>query len=388
MEYSEILHRCFRCGYCKLPGSYLDLNCPSYLNYRFETFSPGGRMWLLKGWMDGEIQTTPRLAEILYSCATCGNCVEHCVFDKFKDDLVKAFMAAREELVEQGLVPPPVRDVFKSIQLYGNPFKLPGADRGNWAIGLDLAPYGGQEYLFLTGCVGAYDEKGKKMARAAVGLMKAWGVDFGILGTEERCDGSEVREMGEKWLFQIMAERNIQQFRDLKVSRIIVLSPHAYHTFKDSYPAFGGTFEVYHYSQILAGLVHKAHLRPQGTPRRIAFHDPCYLGRYEKEYHAPRKLLGAIPGLKLIEMERSRADALCCGGGGGNFFTEILGQGPDSPARVRVREAAASGVEILAVACPNCAKMLDDAAKTEGLEETFRVMDLAECVLMAGLYEK
>ena len=95
MEYAEILHRCFRCGYCKLPGTYLDLNCPSYLNYRFETFSPGGRMWLLKGWLDGEIQTSPRLAEILYSCATCGNCVEHCVFDKFKDNLVKTFIAGR-----------------------------------------------------------------------------------------------------------------------------------------------------------------------------------------------------------------------------------------------------------------------------------------------------
>jgi Fe-S oxidoreductase len=378
MEYSEILHRCFRCGYCKLPGSYLDLNCPSYLNYRFETFSPGGRLWLLKGWLDGEIQTSPRLAEILYSCATCGNCVEHCVFDKFKDNLVKAFIAGREELVDQGLVPPLVRDTFKSMQLYGNPYKLPEADRGNWANGLVLEPYAGQEYLFLAGCVGAYDERGQKMARATAALLKAWGVDFGILGPDEHCDGSEVRDLGEKGLFQSLVERNIRQFQELKTRKIITLSPHAYHTFREDYPTFGGTLEVYHYSQILAKLARKAPPKPLSTPRRVAFHDPCYLGRYQKEYQAPRKLLSAIPGLQLIELERSRADALCCGGGGGNFFTEILGRGPDSPARVRVQEAAAAGAEILAVACPNCAKMLDDAAKTEGLEETLQVMDLAE----------
>ena len=384
MEYAEILHRCFRCGYCKLPGNYQDLNCPSYLNYRFETFSPGGRLWLLKGWLDGEIQTSPRLAEILYSCATCGNCVEHCVFDKFKDNLVKTFIAGRGELVDQGLVPPLVRDTLKSMRIYGNPYKLPEADRGNWANGLGLEPYVGQEYLFLAGCVGAYDERGQKMARAVTGLLQAWGVDFGILGADEHCDGSEVRDLGEKGLFQSLAERNIRQFQEWKTKKIITLSPHAYHAFKEDYAAFGGTVEVYHYSQILAKLARKAPIKPLSLSRKVAFHDPCYLGRHQKEYQAPRRLLSAIPGLQLIELERSRADALCCGGGGGNFFTEILGRGPDSPARVRVREAAATGAEILAVACPNCAKMLDDAAKTEGLEETLQVMDLAEIAGLAG----
>jgi Fe-S oxidoreductase len=275
-----------------------------------------------------------------------------------------------------------VRDTLKSMQLYGNPYKLPEADRGNWAKGLDLAFYTGQEYLFLTGCVGAYDERGQRMARAVAGLLKAWGVDFGILGSDEHCDGSEAKDLGEKGLFKSLIERNLQQFQDLKIRKIITLSPHAYNAFKEDYPAFGGTFEVNHYSQILAKLARQAPLKPLSAPRRVAFHDPCYLGRYQKEYQAPRKLLGAIPGLQLIELERSRADALCCGGGGGNFFTEILGQGPDSPARVRVQEAAAAGAEILAVACPNCAKMLDDAAKTEGLGEILRVMDLAE---IAGL---
>ncbi|MCU0580446.1 MAG: (Fe-S)-binding protein, partial [Desulfobacterota bacterium] len=359
MEYAEILHRCFRCGYCKLPGNYQDLNCPSYLNYRFETFSPGGRLWLLRGWLNGEIQTTPRLAEILYSCATCGNCVAHCVFDKFRDHLVQAFLAGREALVDQGLVPPPVRDTLKSLQLYGNPYKQPEAARGDWADGLGLAPYSGQEFLFLSGCVGAFDELGQKMARAAAALLRAWGVEFGILGADEPCDGSEIRDLGEKGLFQNLAERNIQKFRGREVKRIITLSPHAYHVLKEEYPLLGETFEVYHYSQILARLARQAQPKPLTSPKRVAFHDPCFLGRYQKEYQAPRKFLGAIPGLELIELDRARADALCCGGGGGNFFTEILGRGPDSPARVRVREAAAAGAEILVVACPQCASMLD-----------------------------
>ena len=255
---------------------------------------------------------------------------------------------------------------------------MPEADRGKWANGVGLEPYVGQEYLFLAGCVGAYDERGQKMARAVAGLLKAWGVDFGILGADEHCDGSEVRDLGEKGLFQSLAERNIRQFQELKTKKMITLSPHAYHAFKEDYAAFGGTVEVYHYSQILAKLARKAPIKPLSLSRKVAFHDPCYLGRHQKEYQAPRKLLSAIPGLQLIELERSRADALCCGGGGGNFFTEILGHGPDSPARVRVREAAAAGADILVVACPNCAKMLDDAAKTEGLEETIQVRDLAE----------
>jgi Fe-S oxidoreductase len=137
MEHAEILHRCFRCGYCKLPGSYQDLNCPSYLKYRFETYSPGGRMWLLRAWLDEEINTSERLQEILFSCAACGNCVEHCVFPKFKDDLLNAFIAGREEMVNQGTVPGLAADFFKAVNMYGNPYKLPEAERGDWAEGLE-----------------------------------------------------------------------------------------------------------------------------------------------------------------------------------------------------------------------------------------------------------
>jgi Fe-S oxidoreductase len=381
MEYQEILHRCFRCGYCKLPGDYLDLNCPSYLRFRFETYSPGGRMWLLRAWLDGEIKTSPRLAEILFSCATCANCVEHCVFPKFKDDLLNAFIAGREELVNEGAAPPPVRDYFKAIHIQGNPYKLPESERGKWAEGLGLERYERQDYLFYVGCVGSYDERGIKMARSVATLLKDLGVSFGILAAQERCDGNEVKAMGEKGLFEQIAEQNTKKFKASGIKKIITLSPHAYNTFRNDYPKFGADFEVYHYSQILGRLVKKEALKPAKTPLRVTFHDPCYLGRHNKEYNSPRKVLWAIPNVQYTEMERAKGNALCCGGGGGNFFTDILGTGPDSPARVRVRETADMGAEILAVACPNCAKMLEDAIKTEDLGDKLRVMDLAELVL-------
>jgi len=380
MEHAEILHRCFRCGYCKLPGNYMDLNCPSYLKFRFETYSPGGRMWLLRAWLDGEIKTSPRLADIFFSCATCGNCVEHCVFPKFKDDILNAFLAGKSELVDQGAVPPTVRDFLKAIHVNGNPYKLPQAERGDWADGLDIAPFKDQEYLLYVGCVGSYDERGKKMVRSVARVLQDWGVSFGILGAHEHCDGNDVCSLGEKGLFRQIAEQNIKQFSDLNVEKIITLSPHAYHAMKNEYPQYGAQFDVYHYSQMIRGLINKVSLKPKGAPVKVTFHDPCYLGRHNEEYSAPRKILSRLRNVQFVEMDRSKSDALCCGGGGGNFFSDLLGQSQDSPARVRIREAVETGASVVGVACPNCAKMLEDATKSEFLDDKIQIMDLAEII--------
>lgn len=380
MEYTDILHRCFRCGYCKLPENYFDLNCPSYLSSRFETYSPGGRMWLLRAWLNGDIQTSSRFAEIMYACATCANCVEHCVFTKFKDDILNAFIAGRAELVRTGIVPPTVRDYFKSIRLHGNPYKLPEADRGKWADGLGLEQYSGQEYLFHVGCVGSYDEIGQKMARSVARLLTKLGIPFGILGPDERCDGNDVKAMGEEGLFEHIAQENIRKFQELGIKKIVTLSPHAYHAFKVEYPKLHAEFDVFHYSHVLERSVEKLPLDKSLGSVRVTFHDPCYLGRHGKEYKAPRKIIAAIPGAVIREMDRVEKNALCCGGGDGNLFTDILGTGPDSPARARVREASQTEAGILAVACPGCYRMLEDAVKAEGLEEKIRVMDLAQLV--------
>lgn len=379
MKYADIVHRCFRCGYCKFTSDYTDFNCPTYRKFRFETYSPGGRMWLIRAWLNDEIKNSDRFQEILFSCATCANCVEHCVFT-FSEDLVNIFISAREEMVNDGIIPPPVRDYLKNININGNPYKEPASERGKWAEGTLVETYKDQEYLFYIGCVGSYDERGKKIARAVGNLLVKAGVSIGILGDKENCDGNEVRTIGEAGLFQFLAEKNIALFRDLGIKKIITLDPHAFNTFKKDYPALDGEFEVYHYTQVLAPLIQSGKIPLKELNDKITYHDPCYLGRHNGEYNAPRKILKAIPGIELVEMDRSRENAFCCGGGGGNFFTDILGGGEDSPSRIRVREALDTGAGIIAVACPQCAKMLDDAVKIEQLDDRLKVMDVAEIV--------
>ncbi len=382
MKYEEIVHRCFRCGYCKFTGDYSAFNCPSYRKFSFETYSPGGRMWLIHAWLNDEIKNSSRLQEILFSCATCANCVEHCVFT-FSEDLVNIFIAAREEMVNKGIIPPEVRDFLKNINISGNPYKEPANERAKWADGTSIQTYDGQDYLFYIGCVGSYDERAKKIARAVGNILIKAGLSIGILGNREQCDGNEVRALGEMGLFQHLAEQNIALFKELGIKKIITLDPHAFNAFKKDYPDLEGKFEIYHYTQILAPLIQSKKIPLKEYKASVTYHDPCYLGRHNEEYDAPRKILEAIPGVDLIEMDQSRENAFCCGGGGGNFFTDILGGGEDSPNRVRVGQALDTGSQIIAVACPQCAKMLDDAIKVEELEDKLEVLDIAEIVTRA-----
>lgn len=384
MEYADIIHRCFRCGYCKFTRDYRDFNCPTYRKFWFESYSPGGRMWLLRGWLNGEVESSPRLAEIFYSCVTCGNCVEHCAFE-FRENLVDIFVAARKEMLENGLTLPPVRDYLKGIHARGNPYNQSPEDRGKWAEGLNIERYSGHEYLLYVGCVGSYDERGAKIARALATLLNNAGVSFGILGERETCDGNEVRVLGEWELFHMLAEANMKTFADLGVRKIVTLSPHAFNAFRNHYPQMDGAIEVMHYTQLLSRLVGSGQVAFSRAELAVTYHDPCYLGRHNKEFDAPRNILRAIPGLSLREMGKIKTESLCCGGGGGNFFTDIIGSGEGSPSHARIREAIETDAQVLAVACPNCAKMFEDAVKAEGLEDKIEVRDIAEIAATAGL---
>jgi Fe-S oxidoreductase len=383
MEYEDMVHRCFRCGYCKFTDDYYAINCPSYQKFHFETYSPGGRMWLIRALLNNEIAMSPHYADVLYSCITCGNCKEHCVFT-FNDDLLNVFESAKTELVGEGRIPPPVRDYFKAITVNGNPYKEPQEERGSWAEGTDIQLYSNQEYLFYVGDVGSYDERGKKMARSVGSLLAESGLSIGILGNEEKSDGNDVKALGEKWLFEQLANDNIGLFKKKGVKKIVTLDPHAFNVFAQEYPKLGGTFKIWHYSQVLALLVKEKKIPLSKYEIKVTYHDPCYLGRHNRVYQEPREALEAVPGLELVEMTRNRTDAFCCGGGGGNFFTDILGTGPESPNRIRIREALDTGAEVVAVACPICAKMLEDAIKAEELEEKLTVKDIAE-IMYQGL---
>jgi Fe-S oxidoreductase len=335
-------------------------------------------MWLIYAWFKDEIKTTTRYADILYSCVNCANCKEHCVL-QFKDDLLNIFEAAKSELIEEGLIPNLARDYLNTVAVSGNPYNKPKEKRAEWAEG-SVPIYKDQEYLFYIGDAGSYDEVGTRMASKVAALLSDAGVSLGILGSEEISDGNDVKALGEQGLFEELAEKNIKIFNEKGIKKIITLDPHAFNVFKNEYPGLGGDFEVWHYTQIIDRLINEGKMKAPEKSIRVTYHDPCYLGRHNDIYDIPRNILKAVPGIELMEMNRNRENALCCGGGGGNFFTDILGSGEDSSARIRVREAVATGAEILAVACPMCSKMLDDAVKAEGLEARLKVQDIAEIV--------
>lgn len=377
-KYKDIIHRCFRCGYCKFPTDWDDVtNCPSYARYRLESFSSGGRLWLIRAWLlNGEIQWSEHLTKIIYSCTSCKNCVEKCPHT-FSDDLVNMVVAAKTELIKLGKIPKPVKDFLENTQLYGNPYGISAKKRADWMEDLEIPTYNGHDYLYYVGCDGSFDPRAQKAARATARLLMSAGVSFGVLGKNEISDGNEVDMLGEDGLLEYLAQKNIQKFSELGVKNIITLSPHSYNVFKNKYPDFGGQYQVYHYTQILAGLIKKGKLKvPDTSGINITFHDPCFLGRWNKEYDAPRKIIQSFKGMTFNEMARNKKGALCCGGGAGNFYTDFLGGSDESPARIRIREAVDTQADVLAVACPNCLMMLEDAAASEGSE--IAVKDISE----------
>ena len=378
-QYTSQIHRCFRCGYCKFPTDYSSFNCPSYRRFRFDSYSTGGRLWLIYAWLKGDIEWSEHLADILYACTTCKNCVEQCPM-KFAGDIVDWMVGARSDMVEKGKIPPRVARFFEAVHGYGNPLKLLRSDRDAWADGTKRYEPG-DEYLFYVGCLGSYDENAQKMSKSLAELLNKAGVSFGILGSEEECCGNEIYMLGEMGLFQSLVEKNTQQFKELGVKKIVTLSPHAYNAMKNNYSAAGANFQVYHYTQLLSDLIKKNKIKLSQNKAKVTYQDPCFLGRYNKIYDEPRQILQSIPGIELIEMERNRQDAFCCGGGSGNFVMDLLAGSEDSPGRVRVREAYETGADTLAVACPSCLTIFTEAAKTEDLDTKLAVKDISQIVM-------
>jgi len=383
VDYKENVHRCFRCGFCKLSYDYNDIgfNCPMYHRFRLETYSPGGLNWLIRAALITDtIKWSEHLSEILYSCSTCGNCAEACRFD-FGEHLVDYFIAVREQILEtRQPVPKMVRKFLENVYLYGNPYREARETRADWAQGLGIKPFQrGDEYLYYVGCVGSYDTCSQRAAKALCEVMQKAGVSFGILGEAEECEGNEVRLLGEMGLFEHQRETNLATFKERGVQKIITLSPHSYNAFKNYYE---GDFEVFHYTQILRDLIGSRALSFSGRfDAAVTYHDPCFLGRHNKEYDAPREILNTVPGLQLVEMERNRQNAFCCGGGSGNFYTGLSAKGMDQASHARIWEAYRTGARVLAVACPVCLLMLEDALKGEGLDEQMQVKDISEIVL-------
>ena len=380
-DYKEFLHICRLCGNCRRCGTTYLPCCPAGERFGFDQYYSRGKAVIAKDLLNGKLIWSRSIADVVYRCAMCAACVEQCPV-AYKDHILEVFGALREECVERSLVPPEVRDFLENIYKFGNPYKEPKKKRGKWAEGSDIREYeSGNEFLYYVGCVGSYDTRGNEIARSVGEIMLQSGLSFGILGSNENCDGNEVNMLGERGLFELLAKENIDKFEKVGVKKIVTLSPHAYNAMKNEYPQYGVNFEVYHYVQIIREIIGNGDIDvSKGLDSRVTYHDPCFLGRYNEEYDAPREILKSIPGIELVEMERNRENSFCCGGGSGNFFTDFLGSIENSPARIRIREAHDTGADILAVACPTCMTMLEDVLKVEGLEENLMVMDISEIV--------
>ena len=353
---------CYECGIC-------DTVCPWN---RVTTFS------IRKLIREATFGLSEIEREEIWRCTTCGRCPQRCPRDvKQIEDMV----SLRRIATEYGLFPPsirPVRAISASLSAEGNPLGEERNTRGDWAEDLSVKTFTEEmEFLYFPCCYPSYDPRLKKVAQATANILNQAGVDFGILGVKENCCGESIRKTGNERLFKLLARENIKTFVEFGVKKILVSSPHCYHTFRNEYPEFKVNFEVVHISQYLFQLIHEGRLKPtKEYGKKVTYHDPCYLGRHNGIYDEPREVLKKIPGLELREMTESREDSLCCGMGGGRIWLET----PMSErfANIRLQQAIGIGAEVLATSCPYCTTQFEDSRLTLKDSEVIQIKDITE----------
>jgi len=362
-EGGEILKLCYQCGTCTAV-------CPwnKVRDFIVRRIMHQGQLGLI----DFE-------DEAVWLCTTCNNCVKRCPRGV---EIIDVMRALRRAVTELGIakVPDSLRITIKNISGVGNPLGEPEDKRADWAQDLDVKLYTeGAEILYFPCCIPEYDHSVQRVARATVSILKKANVDFGILGNRASCCGESVRKAGDEGVFRGLAQNNISAFEELGVKKIIVSSPHCYHTFKNEYPALGGNFEVMHFTQYLLKLMKQGRLKlTKEVNSKVTYHDPCYLGRHNDIYDEPREVLKSIPGLELIELPDHRENSLCCGGGGGRIWMET--KSGERFSDMRLEQALALGANVLAVACPYCMLNFNDSALTLNKSDAIKVRDIAELV--------
>ena len=317
---------------------------------------------------------TVREAE-LWACTMCNACVSVCPVFIDQVDYITEF---RRTLVAESRLDGKKKIFLENVGRSGNPFGLPQHERLDWLLKLGvptIAENPGAEYLYWVGCQSSYDPRSREVAKAMVKLLKAANVSFAVLGDEEVCTGEPVRRMGEEGRFQELVMKNVETLKRHDVKKILVHCAHCFNTFKNEYTEFGGDFEVVHHTQLLSKLVLEGKLPRASMPGSVTFHDPCNLGRINGVIEEPRKALRSLQGIDLREMRRTKEASFCCGGGGANVWYEV--QEKKKIGIIRVEEAQATGAETLAVACPFCITMFEDATKALG-DEKMKVLDMAE----------
>ncbi len=364
----EVFKYCYQCGMC-------DSLCPwnRVIDFSMRRIVRQATFGMT------EIET-----EDIWRCTTCGRCHQRCPRGVKTIDLT---ISLRKVANEYGVFPAhvrPVKTANASLVAEGNPLSEERKKRADWAKGLGVQQFDEEmEILYFPGCYLCYDPRMKKVAKATVNILNKAGVEFGILGEQESCCGESIRKTGDEELFKQLAKENIKAFIDNGVKRILVSSPHCYHTFKNEYPDFFMVnFEVIHMTQFLFDLINEGRLTfSKEYNKKVTYHDPCYLGRHNGIYDEPREILKRIPGLELVEMIDTREDSLCCGGGGGRVWMETVKGERFSD--LRIEQALAVGADVLATSCPYCITMLEDSRKTmedQEAAEALEIKDITEII--------
>ncbi len=360
----SIFRFCYQCGKC-------DSVCPWN---RVRQFS------MRKLIREAAFGLTEIDGEDLWRCTTCGNCPQYCPRGVKQIDIS---MSLRRVASAYEVFPASVRSARTaraSIISEGNPLQGERKKRADWAKGLPVKKFAeGMEILYFVGCYLSYDPRMKKVAAATADILNKAGVDFGILGSQENCCGESIRKTGSEELFKRLARENIKTFIENGVKRILVSSPHCYHTFKNEYPEFRANFEIVHISQYLDELIKEGRLKLTGSlPRKMTYHDPCYLGRHNGVYEEPRELLTRIPGLELVEMADSRKNSLCCGGGGGRIWMDTPKEERFSD--LRLKQAKDTGASVLVTACPYCITNFEESRLNLEYDKVLEIKDITEVI--------
>ena len=327
-------------------------------------------------------------AEELWACTTCKACDEICPVNIEITD--KIFDMRRYLSLMESNFPAELGNAYRAMENQGNPWGMNQGERGDWADGLDGVtvidpgdPFQ-SEYLYWVGCAGSFDDKNKKVTQAMAQLLRRAGIDVAILGPSEMCTGDSARRSGNEYLFQMLAQPNVEMLNGMGVKKIITQCPHCFNTLLNEYPQIGGNYEVIHHTQLLEQLIDSGQLDvSQATlEERITYHDSCYLGRHNDVYLAPRKVVGSIKGIEVVEMPRNGTKGMCCGAGGARMWMEeTVGTKVNDE---RAAEAISTGASRVATACPFCYIMLDDGVKGAGYEEDqVRVADISIHLLEA-----
>ena len=386
------LDACTRCGRCQD-------NCPAYLSDK--PLTPKKLVLDLKEHLY-EVYSIPFVGkpaeprrdmltdvmteDVIWACTTCRACQEVCPV--YVEHIDKIIDMRRNLVLEQTRIPETGEAALRCIETRGHSCRGTTLTRTDWTSGLDvklLSEDSNVDLVYYVGCAAALEDRSMKVAVAVGKILKAAGVKFAILGPEETCCGEPARRLGNEYLFQMQAMKNIEMLKGYNVKKIVTSCPHCFNTLKNEYPQFDGQFEVIHHTQLIAELLKDGRLKPASmNGEKLTYHDSCYLGRHNDIYEPPRQILNNISQSRLLEMKRSGKNGFCCGGGGGRYWMEErIGQ---RISEMRIEQVVETGADVVATACPYCLQMFEDAIKAKEVEESLKALDIAE-LLAAQLDE-